>query len=247
MTRITGVALLLAVPSIALADKDKYDVGEEVPVFTLKALNGEDSGEPYVSVDKYYGPEAKEQKKAIILSFFATYCEPCKKEMPYLAALYDTYKDKGLQILSISIDKENDKVDFAKNLAKEKNVKFPVLTDRFNIVAKRYFIAKLPCVYVINGEGRVTQVHIGYTGDVTKSLHDEVRKLVGEPEGGPVPPAIAQYLQHAAPADGHGDKGAAPAVTAAAGGEEGEAQTAAVDGKATKGKKAKGKGKGKKK
>ncbi len=143
MTCTTGVVraaaalLVLAVPGMALADKDRYDIGEEVPVFTLKALNGDEAGEPYVSVDKYYGPEAKEQKKAIILSFFATYCEPCKKEMPFLAALYDTYRDKGLQILLVSIDKENDKVDVAKSLAADAKVKFPVLTDRFNIVAKQ--------------------------------------------------------------------------------------------------------------
>src|SRR5262245_3416039 len=236
MKRNTGVLLaLVLMPALAsAADKDRYDVGEEVPGFTLKVLNGDESGEPYVSVDKYYGAEAKEQKKAIILTFFATYCEPCKREMPFLAAMYDAYKDKGLQILSVSIDKENDKVDFAKDLAKQNNVHFPVLTDRFNIVAKRYFISKLPCVYVINGEGKVSQVNIGYSGDVTKGLLEMIKGLIGE-SGNPTPDSVAKFLTadhgggggHGAPAeatataDKGGDKGGEAVATSDTGGEAG--------------------------
>src|SRR5207247_2809104 len=67
-------------------------------LFRSKAVNSEDIGDTYINIDRYYGQGAKEQKKALILSFFATYCEPCKKEMPYLAALYDSYKQKGLQV-----------------------------------------------------------------------------------------------------------------------------------------------------
>ena len=52
--------------------KDRYDVGEQVPVFTLKALNSNESGEAYVSIDKYYGESAKDPKKALLISFFAT-------------------------------------------------------------------------------------------------------------------------------------------------------------------------------
>jgi len=192
------IGSLMLVASTAAANKDRYDVGENVPVFTLKTINPDDSAESYVSIDKYYGAEARKPKKAILMSFFATYCEPCKREMPYLAALHEQYKDKGLQILSISIDKEADKIEQARQLGKDKRVRFPMLMDRFNIVAKRYFISKLPCVYILDGNGKVADVHVGYSGDVTRSLLEGVRKLIGEPVTDPVPESLKSFMGHGA-------------------------------------------------
>lgn len=192
--RVVGFAAVLALAPAAMADKDRYDIGESVKNFTLKVVNAEEAGQPYVGIDRYYGAEAKEPKKAILLSFFATYCEPCKREMPYLAALYDTYRDKGLMILSVSIDKEKEKIDEVAALAKESNVKFPVLSDRFNIVAKRYFIEKLPCVYLVDGSGKVAMVKIGYNDDVSKDLLDNIRTAIGEPTSDPVPDVLARYM-----------------------------------------------------
>jgi len=189
-----------AVQGPAPTEKDHFENGEVVPVFTLKTVNVEESGVSYVGVDAYYGPTAKEPKKAVLLSFFATYCEPCKREMPFLAALYDAYKDKGLAVLSVSIDKEAEKIDFIKNLAKASQVKFPVLSDRFNIVAKRYMIARLPCVYLINGDGKVALVNVGYNDDLSRQLLDEIRKVLGEPATEPLPEPLKKYLDSRAAA-----------------------------------------------
>jgi thiol-disulfide isomerase/thioredoxin len=194
LSSVLGLVLAQGVASAALAEKDRFELGEEVKNFTLKVVNAGEGGEPYVSIERYYGPEAKEPKKAILLSFFATYCEPCKREMPYLAALYNLYKDKGLVVLSISIDKEAEQIDFVKNLAKEANATFPVLSDRFNIVAKRFYIAKLPCVYLINGEGKVAMVNVGYSDDIGKSLLESIRKAIGEPLTDPIPDSLAKYV-----------------------------------------------------
>lgn len=219
MTRFGAVLSLgfLMLGSVALAaDKDHFDIGEAVPVFTLKAINTDVThGEAYVSPDHYYGPEAKDPKKAILLTFFATYCEPCKKEMPLLAMLYDAYKDKGLQVLSVSIDKEPDKVEFAHALAKQTNAKFPVLSDHFNIVAKRYQVSKLPCVYLLNGEGKVAMVNIGYTDDASKKLVEEIRKTIGVPASEPVPENITTFLA-AHPTGGHVEAVAVPGAEPAA-------------------------------
>jgi cytochrome c biogenesis protein CcmG, thiol:disulfide interchange protein DsbE len=260
---LLGVALSLGGIGTARAEKDRYNVGEEVPSFTLKAINGEDLGEAYIAVDRYFGAGAKEPKKALVLSFFATHCEPCKREMPMLAALFDAYKAKGLQVLLVSIDKEAEKADVAKTLAKEAGVHFPVLTDRFNIVAKRYFVSLLPNVYLINGEGKVAMVSVGYNEDNAKKLVEEIRRAIGEPTSSPLPESVAKCMGHAGgsvesvPAD---TEAAATAATAGAGAAPGGAVTNASAGGAEavaadtaddntgKGKakgKAKGKGKGK--
>lgn len=169
-------------------------VGDRVQGFALKAVNSDTIGENLVAIDNYFGPEAKTPKKAILLSFFATYCEPCKKEMPFLAALYDEYGGKGLSVMSVSIDRDSDKVEFVKSLAADSGVKFPVLTDRFNIVAKRYYVEKLPLVYLIDGQGRIAMIKTGYTEDATRTIFDEVRRILGEPSSGPVPGALASHL-----------------------------------------------------
>ena len=254
---LLGVALIQGTAGTAVADKDRFEVGEEVKNFTLKVVNTEDAGEPYVSIERYYGPEAKDPKKAILLSFFATYCEPCKREMPYLGALYNLYKDKGLVILSISIDKEAEQIDFVKNLAKESNVGYPVLSDRFNIVAKRFYISKLPCVYLVNAEGKVSMVNVGYNDDISRTLLESIRKAIGEPITDPVPDVLAKYMtgqrgETAVDVKGNGTAAAHPGA-AATGDKPADGSGDAVDtgkdqikGKTkAKSKKAKGKKKGK--
>jgi alkyl hydroperoxide reductase subunit AhpC len=187
----------------AHAEKDRYEVGEEVKNFTLKAINAEESGDPYVGINRFVGPDADMEKKAVVLSFFATYCEPCKQEMPFLAALYDHYRDKGLMVLLVTIDKEAEKIEEAKALAKEAHIKFPVLSDRFNIVAKRYYIEKLPCVYLVGADGKVAMVNVGYNDDISKNLLDNIRKAIGEPTTEPVPDALARFIGgHSAAAPG---------------------------------------------
>ncbi len=238
MTRWFGGTLaalsVVALAGQAAAEKDRYEVGEAAPSFTLKAVNGDDVGETYISIDRYFGPNAKDPKKAVILSFFATYCEPCKREMPLLGALYETYKGKGLQVVLVSIDKDAEKIEEAKGLAKQNALKFPVLSDRFNIVAKRYFVSKLPNLYILNGEGKVAMVNVGYNDDVSKRLVDEVRKAIGEPTSNPIPEVIASHMAHA---------GSGPAVVPV----EGDAETAvaqASDGKSSTTAKAEGNGNG---
>jgi alkyl hydroperoxide reductase subunit AhpC len=185
----------------ALAAKEQLEVGEEVNRFTLKAVNTDVTKVRFIGIDQYYGADAKEPKKAILLTFFATYCEPCKREMPFLAALYDTYKDRGLMILSVSIDKEPDQIEFIKTLAAKAGVTFPVLTDNFNIVAKRYYVAKLPCVYLVDAAGKVTWTNVGYSDDASKTMLENIRKAVGESPTEPEPEALAKLMSsHAAPA-----------------------------------------------
>ena len=192
-----ALAVVLVAPGASAADKDKYDIGERVPGFSLKVVNDKDAGTNFVGLDDFVGDSPEAPKKAVLMSFFATYCKPCIKEMPFLAALHETYKDKGLQILSITIDKEADKVEEAKALASKAGIKFPLLTDRFNIVARRYFIEKLPCVYILDAQGKVQLVKVGYDDDVSRFLLDAVRGQLGEPTSDPVPATLASFVPDA--------------------------------------------------
>ena len=188
------VGMTLCQSAWAAAEREQYNVGEEVPSFTLKSVNADTANGQLVSLDTYLKARGKDPKKAVLISFFATYCEPCKHEMPYLAALYDEYKDRGFMVLSVSIDKEQDKVDFITALAKKSGVTYPVLWDHYNIVARRYIINKLPCVYLLTTEGKVALVKIGYDDDMSKQLLEQVRNVIGEPQSAPIPERLAKFI-----------------------------------------------------
>ncbi|MBC7795076.1 MAG: TlpA family protein disulfide reductase [Clostridia bacterium] len=253
----TAPAPPAAIPSVstdprATADamqtggKDKFDVGELAPVFALRAVNGDVISENTVAVDRYFGSDAKLAKKAVLISFFATWCEPCKRELPFLAALYDTYKDKGVMVVSVSIDREPEQIDVIKSLATAAGAKYPVLSDRFNIVAKRYMVSKLPLVYVVSPDGKVAFSRVGFTEETPRAVTEEIRKLIGE-SNAPIPDTLSRFLYTStavASAQKPSDAVAANATvtkTTTVSSATGTTETTSVTDAPTKGKKAKSK------
>jgi peroxiredoxin len=145
---------------------------------------------------RWTGDKPDETKKLVVMSFFATYCEPCKKEMPELARLYSSYKDQGLGVMLVSIDKGDEQRQTIIDLAKEHGVTFPVMHDRYQVVARRYNAERLPYMLMIDPAGAVKVVHVGYTEELKASLEQEVRTHLGLP---PLPPAP---VESPAPAKG---------------------------------------------
>ncbi len=131
---------------VAAADGDGLKPGVLAPPFQLRVVNDDVFVPPVIKTGplapkqlrwgpgRWTGDAPDEKKKLVIMSFFATYCAPCKKEMPELSRLYDTYKDQGLGVMLISIDKGKEQLDEIIGLAKENNVSFPVLHATTQIV-----------------------------------------------------------------------------------------------------------------
>jgi thiol-disulfide isomerase/thioredoxin len=165
--------------------------GTAAPSFTLPVVNDFPDAKKW-GPGKWTGPDAKDaQKKLVIMSFFATYCEPCKKEMPELSRIYDAYKDQGLGVMLVSIDKGDDQKQVIIDLAKQNNVKFPVMHDRFQVVARRYSAERLPYMLLLDNNGTVKGVHVGYTDEVKAGLENEVRAGLGLPPLEPPKPEKA--------------------------------------------------------
>ena len=68
--------------------------GDKAPPFSMRQLNGK-----MFSLRDYTGSSAKKPKKAVLLSFFATWCEPCKKEIPIIKKLYRRWKSKSVEVV----------------------------------------------------------------------------------------------------------------------------------------------------
>jgi thiol-disulfide isomerase/thioredoxin len=179
LTLAAAVALLLALPASA---EEEIGVGLPAPAFSLRVMNPDAAGAAWVSLDRYVGEEPEDPAaKAVLLTFFASWCEPCKRELPFLVQLDRMYRDQGLRVLGVCIDREEPGISTAKKLVEEKGVTYPVLSDRFNFLARRYLGEKapLPSVFLIRRDGTVARIERGYAKDASAFLLGEVQEVLG--------------------------------------------------------------------
>lgn len=182
------LSLVLALP--AAAQEEEVAEGLPAPSFSLRTLNPEASGASWVALDKYVGEEAEDPSaKAVVVSFFASWCDPCKREMPFLVQLDRMYREQGLRVLSVDIDREEAGIAAAKKLVTAAKVVHPVLSDRFNFLARRYLgeQAPLPSVFIVRRDGTIAKIERGYAKDASAFLLAEVQSALGIK---PIEPAI---------------------------------------------------------
>jgi thiol-disulfide isomerase/thioredoxin len=184
-----ALALLLTEPTAA---GDEVAVGRPAPAFSLRTLNPEASGTAWVSLEKLVGPAGEDaEARLVVLSFFASWCEPCKKEMPFLVQLDRKYREQGLRVVSVDIDTEAEGIEAATRLASEAALRHPVCSDRFNILARRYLgdKAPLPSVFLIRKDGTIARIERGYAKQASAFLAAAVRAELGLPREEPEGPA----------------------------------------------------------
>lgn len=148
-------------------------VGAQLLDFTLPNLL--DSKKEFTLGD-YYGT-AKDRKKAVIISFFGSWCKPCLKELPELEKLWKARKDKGLMIVDVCVDKME--AGKAKKQITDAKVTFPVIHDRLNIVKDRYGVKMLPRMFLADAEGKIIKVYFGFTPGIQNELETELDRLLG--------------------------------------------------------------------
>ena len=117
-----------------------FDEKIEAPDFTLENLEGKE-----VSLKDYRG-------KIVFLNFWATWCPPCRLEMPSMNRLYNEYKDKGFVILAINL-REN--ADRARTYRDQEELDFPILLDRDGEVGLMFGVRSIPATYLIDRTGTV--------------------------------------------------------------------------------------------
>lgn len=190
--------------AVAHADEDLAAVDKPAPTFRLPVYNPQPNGPTIVGLDRFVGPDATEKGvKTVLLSFMASYCGPCKKEMPYLQQLHARYHDFGLQVMMVSIDTEPEGQKKIDELIALNHVTFPVLKDRFNLVARRWLGSQspLPSVFMVRPDGTVSMVHRGYNQEASTLLANEVQSALGiKPGVGSVPPLPVASTPAPAPA-----------------------------------------------
>ena len=96
--------------------------------------------------------------KPILLNFWATWCSPCRAELPYIQKVYDTWSEHGLVVLAVNMGESPSKVE---EFIKSHNFSFPVLLDSKRSLADKYNIRYIPTTYFIDGNGVIKDIKIG--------------------------------------------------------------------------------------
>ena len=129
--------------------------GFAAPDFTLKTPTGES-----YTLSKLRG-------QAVLVNLWATWCPPCRAEMPTIEAMYQEYKDQGLVVLAIDMTYQDDPFEVVP-FTQDHNLTFPVLLEETGEVAELYQLRSLPSSFFINRDGIISEVVIG--GPMSEAL-----------------------------------------------------------------------------
>jgi peroxiredoxin len=158
--RILALTAALAIVLPALAGTEA-----PAPQFTLAARGGGD-----VSLAQYHG-------QVVMINFWASWCGPCRTEMPLLDSIYRKYNKLGFTLLGVNVEPDSKAAD---DWLKQTPVTFPILFDKDSKVSKLYQVAGMPSTVIIDRKGNLRVLHHGYKpGDENEYL-DSIRTLVRE-------------------------------------------------------------------
>jgi peroxiredoxin len=156
-----AILVILAASSIAASSLE----GQVAPDFVLKSATGEN-----LRLSEYRGD-------VVLINFWATWCGPCRQEMPLLNDLYGRYQRVGFNLLGVNIDDDPRR---AMKMVQELGVNFPVLFDESKEVSKLYEVEAMPVTILVDREGRVRHVHHGYKPGYEEKYLTEIRSLLRE-------------------------------------------------------------------
>ena len=168
MKRFILVLLPMVIVLFVCANAEKASIfgnnSSPAPDFTVKDLKGRE-----ISLSNYSG-------KVVFLNFWATWCGPCKAEIPGFIEAYKQYKDKGMEVIGISVDRISPKSVL--KFAEKYKINYPVIMSTDKIQKDYEPGPYVPITIIIDKEGKIRHRHIGYMDK--EKLKDYFLKLTEE-------------------------------------------------------------------
>ena len=158
---LCGLALVLSVTSTVSA----LAPGNTPPAIDMPDLDGNK-----VDLSELKG-------KVVLIDFWASWCGPCKQEMPVLEELHKKYAKQGLVIIGVNIDNNPKKMN---NFLKGSPATFRIVHDRKLDVAAKYEPATMPSSYFIGKDGKIRYVHEGFKKKDAADLEKRIKTLLAE-------------------------------------------------------------------
>ena len=135
---------------------------ESAPDFVLNDVNGK-----AMSLSNY-------QHKVVLVHFWATWCVPCKDEVPALNALWERFRERGLVIVAVAEDSKKAVEPFIR----EEGVKFPVVIDQYGKAFRSYRVRALPSSFIVSRTGDIEGIAIGQRDWIAAEVTDYIEGLL---------------------------------------------------------------------
>ena len=112
------------------------------------------------------------KNNVVYLDFWASWCGPCRKSFPWMNTMNNRYSDKGLKIIAVNLDKDR---SLAKKFLKKIPADFTIAYDPEGDIAEKYNVQGMPSSYIIDRQGRLVKVHMGFRSEDTSALENLLR------------------------------------------------------------------------
>lgn len=160
-----ALAFALALIASPLLAETTVDAANKAADFTLKAADGSNYR------------LAEQRGELVLINFWASWCGPCRQEMPQLDKLAAEFADLGVQVVGINVEQET--AD-AEQFLKASPVSFPILWDGSNSTAKAYAVGGMPTTVIVDRNGDIRYRHAGYQPGDEQEYREQLKKLVRE-------------------------------------------------------------------
>jgi peroxiredoxin len=167
--RGAGVVMIALASMLGVQGVRALDAGQPFPKIGVKDLKGR-------TIDA-----GLLRGKVVIVDFWASWCEPCREELPVLDRLYRTYGERGLVVVGVSVDNRLDNVH---GFLRKHPVSFPVVHDAHHVLSRRFEPPTMPSSYIIDRKGIVRHVHRGFRAGDAVRLEAQVKALLKDPAPG---------------------------------------------------------------
>lgn len=147
MRKPTALLLLFAVFAFFTGFTSR-DAGQKAPNFKLKTIDGKT-----IELSKLKG-------KTVVVNFWATWCGPCRAEIPGFIQVYDKYKSKGLEIVGISLDQGG--WSDVKPFVKKYGIPYPIVLGNQQVARAYGNIDAIPTTFIVDKNGSIVDRHLGY-------------------------------------------------------------------------------------
>ncbi|MGD1089831.1 MAG: TlpA disulfide reductase family protein [Verrucomicrobiota bacterium] len=159
---ISVATALLGQSRLVASDANPIEKASPAPGWELQDLNGKT-----VRLSDFKG-------KVVILDFWATWCPPCRAEIPGLIELQKKYQAQGLAVVGVSVDQASS--DTVKSFVQQMGINYPVVLADTKVVTAYGGIAGLPTTFIIDRTGRIVKQHLGFTEK--EEIETEIKSLL---------------------------------------------------------------------
>lgn len=165
MNRLMPAMLVSLSLMFGAAGLQAKEMNEPAPDFTLKSRSGEN-----LRLEDFRG-------QVVMLNFWASWCGPCRQEMPLMDDIHERYKDLGFTVLAVNVDENRDE---ALRFLDKVPVSYPILYDPESQVSEQYNVQAMPTTLMIDRNGNARFVHYGYKPGYEDDYEAQIRQLVRE-------------------------------------------------------------------